>query len=452
MRINALEIKNFRKFKSQFFGFHPQFNVLIGDNAKGKTQVLDAISIILGVYQSKLLGMMKVHRGIRNEEVRVEERSSSDEEGNVQIRRTFHYPIELRAKILYDGKTFEQNCIRNTEKGRTTFGRESLFAQRAKEDYEHIISGQSITLPFLGYYGVGRLTPILKHSGKPCGVEREIDGYVGSLDPRNDVKTVQSWLKRRQLIQMETEKKDVPFELVRQAIRSMIPNNPDVYYSFQYDDVSLKYDDGTRENFSNMSDGFRSMVSMTTDIARRIAIMNPHLGTKALEQTKGIVLIDELDLYLHPKWQRRVVYDLKKTFPSLQFIVTSHSPFILQSASSGEVIDLEACQDESTMDEDEFNENFAYPGPGQRYANRSIEDILEGVMGVEIPQRSLHYQKMYDTAREYFLLLQKGKNASEEEKKRIKEKLDELSARFSENVAYSAFLETKRRVAFGDED
>lgn len=343
MRINFLEIKNFRKFKSQFFSFHPQFNVLIGDNAKGKTQVLDAISIILGVYQSKLLCVSQ--RGIKTEEVRVEERSVSDEEGNVQNRRASCYPVEIRARLTYGDKIFEQNCVK-TEKGRTSFGKDRAFAQSAKKDYESVASEKSIDLPFLGYYGVGRLAPILKHSGDPESVEHTTDGYVGSLDPRNDVKTIQSWLKRRQLIQMETEKKDVPFELVRQAIRSMIPNNPDVYYSFQYDDVSLKYDDGTRENFSNMSDGFRSMVSMTTDIARRIAIMNPHLGTKALEQTKGIVLIDELDLYLHPKWQRRVVYDLKKTFPSLQFIVTSHSPFILQSASSGEVIDLEACQDE----------------------------------------------------------------------------------------------------------
>ena len=185
MRINALEIKNFRKFKSQFFGFHPQFNVLIGDNAKGKTQLLDAISIIWCVYQSKLL--CESQRGIKTEEVRVEERSVSDKGGNVQNRRASCYPVEIRACLTYDDKNFEQSCVK-TEKGRTTFGKDLAFAQRAKKDYESIASGKSIDLPFLGYYGVGRLAPILKHSGDPESVEYTTDGYVDSLDPRNESK------------------------------------------------------------------------------------------------------------------------------------------------------------------------------------------------------------------------------------------------------------------------
>jgi len=70
------------------------------------------------------------------------------------------------------------------------------------------------------------------------------------------------------------------------------------------------------------------MLGMVADIAYRSAVLNPQLGSEAAQKTPGIVLIDEIDLHLHPKWQRRVVEDLRATFPALQFVATTHSPFI----------------------------------------------------------------------------------------------------------------------------
>lgn len=93
--------------------------------------------------------------------------------------------------------------------------------------------------------------------------------------------------------------------------------------------------------FNDLSDGYRNMVAMVADIAYRCAQLNPQMGEDVTVNTKGIILIDELDLHLHPKWQRRVVPDLRKTFPNIQFIITSHSPFIIQSMNPGEVIDLD---------------------------------------------------------------------------------------------------------------
>jgi hypothetical protein len=87
------------------------------------------------------------------------------------------------------------------------------------------------------------------------------------------------------------------------------------------------------------------MIGMVADIAYRCVTLNPHLNQKALEKTNGLVLIDEIDLHLHPKWQKRVVNDLKKTFPQIQFIATTHSPFIVQSLQSDEVINLDKATD-----------------------------------------------------------------------------------------------------------
>jgi predicted ATP-binding protein involved in virulence len=81
--------------------------------------------------------------------------------------------------------------------------------------------------------------------------------------------------------------------------------------------------------FQNMSHGQQIMLGLVGDLARRASTLNPHLADQVLKETPGIVIIDELDLHLHPNWQRRVVRDLKRTFPALQFIATTHSPQLI---------------------------------------------------------------------------------------------------------------------------
>ena len=93
------------------------------------------------------------------------------------------------------------------------------------------------------------------------------------------------------------------------------------------------------------------MVALVADIATKVVMQNSYLvsdvGTDdrdlpaVLQQTPGMVLIDEMDVHLHPKWQRQVVRDLKETFPRIQFVCTSHSPFIIQSLDAGELRSLD---------------------------------------------------------------------------------------------------------------
>lgn len=157
------------------------------------------------------------------------------------------------------------------------------------------------------------------------------------------------------------------------------------------------------------------------------------------------MLIDEIDLHLHPKWQRRVVPDLQRAFPQLQFIATTHSPFILQSLEPGEVIDLDQPWRADTGRNAPVG--VASPGPGHAFSNRAIEDIVESVMGVALPQRGERYQRMYDAAQAYYTLLAQVPQADETARQTLKARLDELSAPFSDNVAYHAFLEMERLAA-----
>ena len=164
---------------------------------------------------------------------------------------------------------------------------------------------------------------------------------------------------------------------------------------------------------------------MVADIAWRCVTLNPHLGPAATHETSGVVLIDELDLHLHPRWQRHVVGDLRRAFPRLQFIVTTHSPFIVQSMKPEEVLSLDD------------------PAVRMDYQASSIEDISEEAMGVEGVQRSQRFQEMERAAEEYYRLLETTP-ADDDAARRLKARLDELALPFADNPAYVAFLRSRR--------
>ena len=175
-------------------------------------------------------------------------------------------------------------------------------------------------------------------------------------------------------------------------------------------------------NFSALSDGYRNVIKIVTDIATKMCILNPYLGKETLKRTPGIVVIDELDLSLHPTWQRRIVGILKDLFPKVQFICATHSPFIIQSLEPGELITLDTILDEA-------------------YSGQSIEDIAEDIMKVPMAQYSEKKMRMYKIAEKYFSALKEA--ASEEELHNLKETLDILAAEYSDNPAYNAWMQQK---------
>ena len=125
---------------------------------------------------------------------------------------------------------------------------------------------------------------------------------------------------------------------VSAAVSECVENSSGLDYRLGEGNLIVKWDDGTSSPFDTLSDGQRGLIAMVADIARRACLLNPHLGDKVLAETPGIILIDELDLHLHPKWQRRIVNDLKRTFPKMQFIATTHSPQIIGQCKREEVI------------------------------------------------------------------------------------------------------------------
>ena len=127
------------------------------------------------------------------------------------------------------------------------------------------------------------------------------------------------------------------------AFKEELQIGEEIIFSTKYEEdmIALRTAMGAILPFQMLSDGYRNVIKIILDIATRMCILNPYLKGEALKKTSGIVLIDEVDLSLHPTWQKRIMGILKEQFPRIQFICATHSPFIIQSLEEGELITLD---------------------------------------------------------------------------------------------------------------
>lgn len=174
------------------------------------------------------------------------------------------------------------------------------------------------------------------------------------------------------------------------------------------------------------------MLALVGDLARKAATLNPHLGQNVLLETPGVVLIDELDLHLHPLWQRRVIENLRTTFPSVQFICSTHSPFLIQSLRSGEELLMLEGQ------------------PTANLSDLALDQIARGIQGVSRPEVSERYQSMKEVARHYLETLDEAASSPEHKLTEYRERLERSIAPYADNPAFQAFLEMKRAVKLGE--
>lgn len=324
MRIDKLTVKNFRGFAEQSFEFNKQFNILIGDNATGKTSILDALSIAMGSF---LLGIKDVAgRHIRGEDVRYKFEKSG---GQTFLR--WQTPVEVIAEGKFDSNSIKWSRELNSTKGRTTTVNTKTIKNIADKLQREVENNQEVLLPLLCYYGTGRLWSQKKDTNKDDRLSREALAYTSALEHESDNAALFKWFAKNQIIQNEDKTINIQLQAVKNAMSKMLDGCDDVLYLKKYEGFVVKFSDGQEVLFSSLSDGQRSMLGLAADIAYRMALLNPHLKERICE-TNGIVLIDEIDLHLHPKWQREIVGKLKAAFPNIQFFATTHSPQIIGEA------------------------------------------------------------------------------------------------------------------------
>lgn len=367
MKIKELELKNFHGFDSRHINFSDQFTVLVGNNGTGKTAILDGLAIALGSFLSGFKGVKSRH--IRKDEIYQKQFILN---GKLDIQE--QYPVVVSAVGEFQNKSISWSREIYAERGATTSRNAKELIEYASILQNEVRAGKDSILPIVSYYGTQRLwmqkderAAKLKHN--------RLEGYEHCLEPTSNIKHFINWIEHMTYIQLQ-EGKGLPIlPAVIKAIARCMKDWETLSYSVRLNELVVKKNNGEMLSFNLLSDGYRSVIGLVADLAHRMAMLNPSLGEQVCELTPGVVLIDELDLHLHPSWQRTIVEDLKRTFPKVQFIATSHSPFIIQSLDEGELRRLKK------IDDDEFVEK-------EKFVSRSIEDISESVMGLKDVQRS----------------------------------------------------------------
>ena len=429
--LKNIELSHFRKFDYVKYELNPRMNVIIGKNASGKTTVLEAITVILGAYLSAFKEYVPSRYGHNISDNDVMKKALQSVK-NVAVPPTVQqFPCRVTSQFMWD-KTMKK-CTRSLEKegGRTKFvGKNPMRA--LVEEWEQAIKSADYSdsdqiYPLVLYLSSARLWNE-NRIGEMERTPSRTDAYQRCLDPKRGNQTSFEYIRLlRNLANDENGGNEYPvYEVIMDAVRysmqdELLPGQQ-VIYSYRQGEIAIKDLDGTVINFSALSDGYRNVIKIVTDIATKMCILNPYLGKDTLKKTPGVVVIDELDLSLHPTWQKRIVRILKELFPKVQFVCATHSPFIIQSLEPGELIALDA-----TLNEE--------------YSGQSIEDIAEDIMDVPMVQYSEKKIKMYEAADAYFTALKKA--TSEKDLAMLKEKLDALSAEYSDNPAYNAWMKQK---------
>ena len=423
MRINKLTVQNFRGFEQREFVFPQQFTVLIGNNATGKTAILEALVVGIGSLFLKF-DEIPTHN-IHNDEVRVVMHRRKK-----RVNLEPHYPVSVSCEgKLQDQQIVWKRSLRS-KKGRTTWGDAAEMTAISQKLQQQVREGRDVRLPVIAYYSAGRLwLQKRQKSVEPVKPGSRMEGYVDCLEAESSSKWLLRWFKTMKLIELEEGEVPAEVRIVKKALKTCVENWKDIDFNRRYQELVVTFRDGTLMPFRLLSDGVRNMLAMVRDIAYRAVVLNPFMGVNEALQVPGIVLIDEIDLHLHPKWQQHIVADLRHTFPNIQFIATTHSPFIIQSMQHDEVLNLNGLQGE--------------------YYLQSIEDIVEKVMGLPVPlaQRGRRFQEMWNTATKYYQLLEQATDANAESLKEIEVELDHLTTLYSDDIAYHAFLEMKRTAA-----
>lgn len=454
MRIDRLELRNFKKFQEQTFEFpRPvnaladagSFHVLIGENGSGKTSILDALAVALGVWLIKVpdSSLANSRRPISPAERRLESVQSGD-------RTLFREaPGDVSVKAFgriedHDHLSWEQRIGEGKRRASNLESKEAVeVVQRV---YARAQASGDVLLPVIAYYGAGR-TWLPHHErsqtkARPNGPARRWGAFYDCLNERIRLTDLASWFQSEAIAKGNRGGSYRPgFEAVRRAVLRSVPGADDVWYDGDRKEIVLSIGHSAQP-LSNLSAGQRTMLALVADIAIKAVTQNNFLVPpdalkvedeplpRVLARTPGVVLIDELDVHLHPKWQREVVEMFRRLFPRLQFIGTTHSPFIVQSLRDDELINLQG---------------QSVPQLG----NLSVEAIANGLMGVDRPDVGQRYEQMVGAAKEYLLTLDDAAKAPADKLAEYEEKLAAGIAPYADNPAFQAFLELKHAANLG---
>lgn len=372
MHIDELHIQNFRCFQEIHFKFPPDNTaILIGINGSGKSSVLDCLAALLMQLRIQILGIEHMSfleadsvREMLNESLTITiddiNKKAQDLNAYITIALDSNQKISLniQGNINQRIPLIHNNQIHN-------------YINRLKQQ---LLPQSNVNFPLLAYYRTSRMfletksidINNLDSKSPDCNIN-QLNAYWGAFNPGTiKIKDFLVWFRQEEdyeneiRLRRDNAYRNPNLEVIRKAIEVFLAEFPDsnfhnlrvvrsksqrnLDFTRNPDPPSLTITKNNQDfKLEQLSDGEKMLLMLVTDLARRLAIANPGLGVNALEG-EGIVLIDEIDLHLHPQWQRIVIPSLTRTFPNCQFIVTTHSPQVLSNVKRENVFILEDYQ------------------------------------------------------------------------------------------------------------
>lgn len=407
--LKEIKLKDFRRFEALDVSFEDDLTVLIGSNGQGKTTIIDAISKTLSWINASLKkedglsgvqktldsdvnnnsedGFTDVHsefffgKGLN----RIQARLSKAKQGNDQkrdnqiqeLRQVANLWREINTDFTINLPLFAFYAVERSFPPEKLRGNNSSIRDNRFDAYDDVLKGAGQFENFIGWYKRlnKRIAGSKSESQDVIGqLEAEVKGLLLSVN--NGVQSLQPLLenKQQQLFKLQEQKNIASdlrsIELINAVICRTVPKISKIWFDDSSgDDLILLENDGVIVQLKQLSDGQRTYVALIADIARRMILLNPNLKNPLHGQ--GIVLIDEIELHLHPKWQQGVIINLQKAFPNIQFIMTTHSPQVLSTVDK-------RCIRKFEPDE---NGNTRIVRPEFQTKGVMSSDILERIMG-----------------------------------------------------------------------
>jgi predicted ATP-binding protein involved in virulence len=352
LRIDHLLVENFRCFSSCDLKLHPMLTVLVAENAQGKTALLDALRLSLQEFVTTV-DRGKQPPGFDRSDILLEL-------GDQHVMES-RLPTMFQVDGLVDGESVSWSRVlskdsfhaRTSTKDTNDIRRiAKRLADRTDVNDNHSADLHTV-LPVVAYYGTGRLYDEHRLTeGKRWRAEASpvrSAAYLDCLSPSSSYKSFAAWFGQKWDQVSDPRFRAVGFEArpenhiaaVRDAVRTVLeptgwttivwePARQDTdgrNHSPGY--IALEHSQKGRLPLTHLSDGVRNMVALVGDLAHRCVRLNPSLGEEAAKKTPGIVLIDEVEMHLHPRWQQLVIGLLRSAFPCVQFVMSTHSPQVL---------------------------------------------------------------------------------------------------------------------------
>lgn len=408
--LKTLRLRNFRHFDEVAMEFHPNLTVLVAKNGGGKTALLDATAVSIQYFVDTIRAASTSH-GFSNSDVRLARREG------VMVSMT---PTALESSAVIDGRRVTWRRELASVGGRTTRVEAEELADRAKRlldalrDFADRRTEVRPTLPVIGYYGTGRLwsTHKLTENKKKAAEELALTtgAYLDCLSPSSSFSAFNAWFDRVVREAQVEQSTGTPSPHRPQELLAAVRGAVDVVlqpvgwhtldWDFITDELVASHAAWGRLPVSLLSDGVRNLLALVADIAHRAARLNPHLGNEAAPQTPGIVLIDEVDMHLHPEWQQVVIGSLREAFPRVQFIVTTHSPQVLSTVPRECIRILEQTPEGG----------WEVRIPEEQTEGVASALVMAAVMGVDGTPDNEHVRRL----REYGSLIADGQGARED--------------------------------------